>query len=82
MAAATRAASACSRRSASTIRSAGMINEGGDEALIARHAFLNAPNLGSSARALVRARRDERRGSDPDLAARSRSGRCLTSTMW
>ena len=32
-----------------------MINEGGDEALIARHAFLNTPNLGSSARALVRA---------------------------
>jgi len=32
-----------------------MINEGGDEALIARHAFLNAPSLGASARALVRA---------------------------
>lgn len=31
-----------------------MINEGGDESLIARHAFLNAPNLGSAARALVR----------------------------
>jgi general secretion pathway protein E len=31
-----------------------MINEGGDESLIARHAFLNAPNLGASARALVR----------------------------
>ncbi|HEX7855972.1 MAG TPA: type II secretion system ATPase GspE [Sphingobium sp.] len=31
-----------------------MINEGGDESLIARHAFLNAPNLSSSARALVR----------------------------
>ncbi len=32
-----------------------MIHEGGDEALIARHAFLNAPSLGASARALVRA---------------------------
>lgn len=32
-----------------------LINEGGDESLIARHAFLNAPNLGSAARALVRA---------------------------
>jgi general secretion pathway protein E len=31
-----------------------LINESGDESLIARHAFLNAPNLGSSARALVR----------------------------
>jgi len=31
-----------------------MINEGGDESLIARHAFLNAPNLGAAARALVR----------------------------
>ncbi len=31
-----------------------MINEGGDESLIARHAFLNAPNLGSAARQLVR----------------------------
>ena len=30
-----------------------MINEGGDESLIARHAFLNAPNLVSAARALV-----------------------------
>ena len=32
-----------------------MINEGGDETLIARHAFLNAPSLGDSARALVAA---------------------------
>jgi general secretion pathway protein E len=32
-----------------------MINEGGDESLIARHAFLNAPSLGASARALVAA---------------------------
>jgi general secretion pathway protein E len=31
-----------------------LINDGGDEAIIARHAFLNAPNLGSAARALVR----------------------------
>lgn len=31
-----------------------LINDGGDEAIIARHAFVNAPNLGSSARALVR----------------------------
>ncbi|MCE7797505.1 Flp pilus assembly complex ATPase component TadA [Sphingobium sufflavum] len=31
-----------------------IINEGGDESLISRHAFLNAPNLSSSARALVR----------------------------
>ncbi|MEZ5710354.1 MAG: type II secretion system ATPase GspE [Blastomonas sp.] len=31
-----------------------LINDGGDEAIIARHAFLNAPNLGSSARELVR----------------------------
>lgn len=32
-----------------------LINEGCDETLIARQAFLNAPNLGSAARALVRA---------------------------
>ncbi len=31
-----------------------LINDGGDGAIIARHAFLNAPNLGSAARALVR----------------------------
>ena len=31
-----------------------LINEGGDEALIARHAFLHAPNLASAARRLVR----------------------------
>ncbi|MEM1132484.1 MAG: type II secretion system ATPase GspE [Pseudomonadota bacterium] len=31
-----------------------LINSGGDETLIARHAFLNTPNLGSAARALVR----------------------------
>ncbi|QHL91881.1 type II secretion system protein GspE [Sphingomonas changnyeongensis] len=31
-----------------------LINDGGDEAIIARHAFLNAPNLGAAARALVR----------------------------
>lgn len=31
-----------------------MINAGGDESQIARHAFLHAPNLGSAARALVR----------------------------
>jgi general secretion pathway protein E len=31
-----------------------LINDGGDEAIIARHAFINAPNLGSAARALVR----------------------------
>jgi len=30
-----------------------MINAGGDESQIARHAFLRAPNLGSAARALV-----------------------------
>ena len=32
-----------------------LINDGGDEAMIARHAFLNAANLGSAARALVKA---------------------------
>ncbi len=32
-----------------------LIADGGDEAVIARHAFLNAPNLGSAARKLVRA---------------------------
>ncbi|NNC47833.1 MAG: type II secretion system ATPase GspE [Sphingomonas sp.] len=32
-----------------------LISDGGDEAVIARHAFLNSPNLGSAARALVRA---------------------------
>jgi general secretion pathway protein E len=32
-----------------------MINEGGDETLIAGHAFRNAPNLAASAQALVRA---------------------------
>jgi general secretion pathway protein E len=31
-----------------------LINDGGDESIIARHAFLNAPNLGSAARKLVR----------------------------
>ena len=31
-----------------------LINDGGDEAIIARHAFINAPNLGSAARAMVR----------------------------
>ncbi|MDO7841255.1 GspE/PulE family protein [Sphingomonas sp. CA1-15] len=31
-----------------------MINDGGDEALIARHAFLHAQNLGAAARQLVR----------------------------
>lgn len=31
-----------------------LINDGGDEAIIARHAFLNHPNLGSAARKLVR----------------------------
>ncbi len=32
-----------------------LINDGGDEAIIARHAFLHAPNLGSAARRMVRA---------------------------
>ena len=49
-----------------------LINDGGDEAIIARHAFVNAPNLGSAARALVRdgmttpeeAVRISRRGSE------------------
>ena len=49
-----------------------LINDGGDEAIIARHAFINAPNLGSAARALVReglttpeeAVRISRRGSE------------------
>jgi general secretion pathway protein E len=31
-----------------------LINDGGDEAIIARYAFVNAPNLGAAARALVR----------------------------
>jgi general secretion pathway protein E len=31
-----------------------LINDGGDEAILARHAFVRAPNLGSAARALVR----------------------------
>jgi len=31
-----------------------LINDGGDEAIIARHAFLHAPNLGAAARQLVR----------------------------
>ncbi|MFZ5747749.1 MAG: GspE/PulE family protein [Pseudomonadota bacterium] len=31
-----------------------LIQDGGDEAILARHAYLNAPNLGSAARALVR----------------------------
>ncbi len=31
-----------------------LINDGGDEAIIARHAFINAPNLGSAARQMVR----------------------------
>ncbi len=49
-----------------------LINDGGDEAIIARHAFINAANLGSAARAMVReglttpeeAVRISRRGSD------------------
>jgi general secretion pathway protein E len=32
-----------------------LIHDGGDEAIIARHAFLNSRNLGAAARALVRA---------------------------
>ncbi|MBY0520189.1 MAG: type II secretion system protein GspE, partial [Sphingomonas sp.] len=31
-----------------------LINDGGDEAIIARHAFINAPTLGSAARQMVR----------------------------
>ena len=31
-----------------------LINDGGDEAVIARHAFINAPTLGSAARQMVR----------------------------
>lgn len=31
-----------------------LINDGGDEAILSRHAFVNAPNFGSAARALVR----------------------------
>jgi len=31
-----------------------LINDGGDESIIARHAFINSPNLGSAARKLVR----------------------------
>jgi general secretion pathway protein E len=54
-----------------------LINDGGDESLIARHAFLNAPNLGSAARALVRdgqttaeeAIRISRREAEPEPAA-------------
>ncbi len=49
-----------------------LINDGGDESIIARHAFLHQPNLGASARALVRdglttpeeAVRISRRGSE------------------
>jgi general secretion pathway protein E len=31
-----------------------LINDGGDEAILARHAYVSAPNLGSAARTLVR----------------------------
>lgn len=31
-----------------------LINSGGDAAILARHAFLNAPNMGSAARSMVR----------------------------
>lgn len=31
-----------------------LLNDGGDESILARHAFVRAPNLGSAARALVR----------------------------
>lgn len=31
-----------------------LLNDGGDEAILARHAFVRAPNLGSAARALAR----------------------------
>ena len=49
-----------------------LINDGGDEAIIARHAFINAPNLSAAARTLVRegrttpeeAVRISRKGSD------------------
>ena len=53
-----------------------LINDGGDESMIARHAFLNAQNLGSAARALVRdgqttaeeAIRISRREAEPEPA--------------
>lgn len=53
-----------------------LINDGGDEAIIARHAFLHAPTLGSAARALVRAGettpeeaiRISRREAEPEAA--------------
>jgi general secretion pathway protein E len=53
-----------------------LINDGGDEAIIARHAFLHAPTLGSAARALVRAGettpeeaiRISRREAEPETA--------------
>ncbi len=45
-----------------------LINDGGDGAIIARHAFVNAPNLGSAARALVREGGHDRGGGGSPLA--------------
>lgn len=42
-----------------------LINDGGDEAILARHAYVSAPNLGSAARTLVR-----EGGTTPDEAVR------------
>ena len=47
-----------------------MINDGGDEAAIARHAFANSPNLAAAARAAGARRADHARGSRPRGAAR------------
>ena len=57
-----------------------LINDGGDEAILSRHAFLRAPTLGSAARALVRAGeitpeeaiRVSRRDAEPDPAPAER----------
>lgn len=52
-----------------------LLNDGGDAAILSRHAFVAAPNLGSAARALVREGR-----TTPEEALRiSRSGAAVTA---
>jgi type II secretory ATPase GspE/PulE/Tfp pilus assembly ATPase PilB-like protein len=45
-----------------------LINDGGDEAILASHAYVRAPNLGSAARTLVREGDDHARRGRPDFA--------------
>ncbi|WP_052135024.1 GspE/PulE family protein [Sphingomonas sp. 37zxx] len=54
-----------------------LLNDGGDSAVLSRHAFVAAPNLGSAARAMVRAGQ-----TTPEEALRiSRGGAAMTSSI-